>query len=154
MMLISQNKASENYYYNWLHLFLHGSHILIPILSSFLIFYQLLTTALHYSLLYLESIIFCIYLTLMLFVSLPSLHFWFYIFITLICKLLKLQYHDTESNISILFKLYLFQKKKKLWLDWGSGMEWGYSSACSMCLALLKPNFRLLSRFALSQPCL
>lgn len=153
MMLISQNKASENYYYNWLHLFLHGSHILIPILSSFLIFYQLLTTTLHYSLLYLESIIFCIHLTLMLFVSLPSLRFWFYIFITLICKLFKLQCHDTESNISILFKLYLFPQKK-LWPDWGSGMEWGYSSAWSICLALSKPNFRLLSRFALSQPCL
>ena len=38
MMLISLNKASENYYYNWLHLFLHGSHILIPIISSFLMF--------------------------------------------------------------------------------------------------------------------
>lgn len=108
MMLISQNKASENYCYNWLHLFLHGSHILIPILSSFLIFYQLLTIALRYSLLYLESIIFCIYPTLMLFVSLPFIHYQFYIFITLIGKLLKLQCHDNESNISILFKLYLF----------------------------------------------
>ena len=41
-------------------------------------------------------------------VSLPFLHFLFYIFITLIGILLKLQYHDTESNVSILFKLYLF----------------------------------------------